>query len=112
MLFFTRALHGLHLFDTTNVDIQKLRKAFFFPNTPVDQKSILANMRSEKQMRKSNHIAKDKFISIVCDNWIHNNPITAGDVQRSNKVVASYAMLSIVMPSPYTTLLMTLLLTL
>ena len=33
--------------------------------------------------RKVNHLAKDKFIRIVKNNWIRNNPDTVGDVRRS-----------------------------
>ena len=36
--------------------------------------------------RKENYIAKDKLIQIVRDNWIRNNPVTVGDVQRSYKI--------------------------
>ena len=33
--------------------------------------------------RKINHVAKDKCIRIVKDNWIRNVPITIGDIRQS-----------------------------
>ena len=36
--------------------------------------------------QKKNHIAKDKLVWIVKDNWIRNNQITVGDVRRSHKI--------------------------
>ena len=37
-------------------------------------------------IRKENHIAKDKIILIMHDNWIRNNPITVGDVPLYHKI--------------------------
>ena len=36
--------------------------------------------------QKTNQIAKDKFVRIVKDNWIQNNPITVGYVRISHKI--------------------------
>ena len=36
--------------------------------------------------RRINHVAKDKFVCIVRDNWVRNNPITVGDVNRSHQI--------------------------
>jgi hypothetical protein len=36
--------------------------------------------------RKSNHVAKDNFLRIVKKNLICNNPVTIGDVKRSQAI--------------------------
>ena len=36
--------------------------------------------------QKEKHISKDKFVRVVKDNWIRNNPITVGDVRISHRL--------------------------
>jgi hypothetical protein len=83
---------GLYLLDTTNVDIHKLRQSFSFLNT-VDQNKKHFGKREVRKAdealllnRKSNHVAKDKFLRIVKNNLICNNPVTIGDVKRSQAI--------------------------
>lgn len=82
----------LYYYDASNIDMSKLKVAFSFLNTVSENK----NLYKEREVRKAtdaivlncrtNHIAKDKFIQIVKDNWIQNNPVTVGDVRRSHNM--------------------------
>ena len=36
--------------------------------------------------RKANHSENEKLIRIAHDNWIDNNPITVGDIKRSQNM--------------------------
>ena len=89
---FIRVLPGLYLFDASNVDLSKLRNAFSFLNTVSTNKSLFRNRDVRKANdaitlnRRINHVAKDKFVRIVRDNWVRNNPITVGDVNRSHQI--------------------------
>jgi hypothetical protein len=92
MIEFKRVIPGLYLFDTSDVDIYKLKEAFSFLNTVSQNKSYFKKRDVRKAddaiilNRKTNHISKDKFIRIVRDNWIRNNPVTVGDVNRSHAI--------------------------
>ena len=65
---FTRVIPGLYLFDTSDVDIYKLRQAFSFLNTVSNNKSYFKKRDVRKAddaitlNRKTNHVSKDKFI--------------------------------------------------
>jgi len=89
---FVRVLPGLYLFDASNVDLSKLRNAFSFLNTVSTNKDLYKSREVRKANdaitlnRRTNHIAQEKFVRIVRDNWIRNNPITVGDVRRSHKI--------------------------
>ena len=89
---FTRVSLGLYLFDASNVDMSKLRNAFSFLNTVVDNKKLFRARDIRKAddavrlNRRTNHIAKDKFAWIVSENKITNSPITVGDVNRSKLI--------------------------
>ena len=73
---FTHVLPGLYFFNASNVDLSKLSNAFSFLKTVSTNK----NMYRKGDMRKANdaivlnhrinHVAKDKFICIVRDNWV------------------------------------------
>ena len=82
---------GLYLLDTTVVDIHKLRQSFSFFNT-VDQNKKHFGKREVRKAdealllhRKSNHVAKDKFLRIVKNNLICNNPVN----RRCKKVTSN-----------------------
>ena len=89
---FIKVIPGLYLYDASNVDLTKLRCAFSFLNTVASNKSFLKKhdiRRADDALllnRRLNHITKDKFIRIVKDNWIRNNPLTVSDVQRSHVI--------------------------
>ena len=36
--------------------------------------------------RRLNHMAPSKFINAIQHNWIHNNPLTVGDIRRSHAI--------------------------
>ena len=83
---------GLYLYDASNIDMSKLRKAFSFLSTVSDNKKLFKARDIRKAddairlNRRTNHIAKDKFAWIVSENRILNNPITVGDVNRSKLI--------------------------
>jgi hypothetical protein len=89
---FIRGAPDLYYYDASNIDISKLKLAFSFLNTVSDNKKLYKKREVRKATdaiilnRRTNHIAKDKFIRIVKDNWIKNNPITVGDVRRSHNI--------------------------
>lgn len=92
---FTHVSLGLHLFDTRNVDMSKIRNACSFLNTGVGNKKLLRARDIHKvddTIRlncRTNQIAKDKkFTWIVSENKITNNPITVGDVNQSKLIYA------------------------
>lgn len=89
---FVRVDQGLYIFETSKIDINKLRQDFSFLTT-VDQNKKYFRRREITKAddavflnRKINHPAVDKFIRLVKDNWIRNNPITTGDVRRSHAI--------------------------
>ena len=83
---FTKAIPGLYLYNVSNVDLNKLRCAISFLNTVASYKSFF----KKRDVRRAddalllncrlNHIAKYKFIRIMKDHWIRNNPLTVSDV--------------------------------
>ena len=81
---------GLYVYDASHTDIPKLRQAFTLLTTIDSNQSQFRNREVRKAQdaltlnRQSNHMAKDKFQRIIKDNWLHNNPITINDVQKSN----------------------------
>jgi len=83
---------GLYAYDASRVDLPKLRQAFHFLNTIVDNKSLYRNRDLRKAddalvlNRKLNNVAKDKLQRIIRDNWIRNNPITINDVHPSRHI--------------------------
>ena len=87
---FKRITSRLYLFDTSQVDIHKLRFAFSFLTT-VDENKRFFQARDIRKAdeaaivnRKVNHMAKDQFLRVVKNNWIRNLPVTMNDVQRSH----------------------------
>ena len=90
-----KLIHGpspcLYYFDADNIHMSKLKLAFSFLNTVSENKNIFKNQEVRKAThavminRKTKKITKDKFVRIVKDNWIRNNPITVGDVRISQK---------------------------
>ena len=86
---FERHTSGLYFFDTSNIDIRKLKQAFIFLNTVSNKKSKYGKRDIRKAdeanvlSRRINHVVKDKFVRLVKDNWIRNLPFTVGDVHRS-----------------------------
>lgn len=74
VLKFKRFLPGLYLYDATSVDTSKLRKSFSFLITVVENERLFNKRDSRKANaattlnRRTNHIAKDKFIRVVKDN--------------------------------------------
>ena len=89
---FIRGPADLYYYDASNIDMSKLKLAFSFLNTVSENKKLYKKREVRKATdaivlnRRTNHIAKDKFIRIVKDNWIRNNPITVGDVRRSHNI--------------------------
>jgi hypothetical protein len=89
---FIRGPGDLYYFDASNIDMSKLKSAFSFLNTVSDNKQLYKNREVRKATdaialnRRTNHIAKDKFVRVVKDNWIRNNPVTVGDVRRSHDI--------------------------
>ena len=89
---FIRFLPGLYLFDASNVDLFKLRTAFSFLSTVASNKKNFKQQEIRKAddaiilNRRTNHVANNKFVRVVKDNWIRNNPVTVGDVRRSHKI--------------------------
>ena len=89
---FVRVDQGLYIFDTSKIDIHKLRQAFSFLTTVDQNKKYFRRQEITKAddavflNRKINHPAVDKFIRLVKENWIRNNPITTGDVRRSHAI--------------------------
>ena len=87
---FRRHCSGLYYFDASKVDLEKLKEAFNFLNTVTSNKSMYGKREIRKAEeanllnRRTNHIAKDKFLRIIKDNWIRNVPFTLGDVRRSH----------------------------
>ena len=83
---------GLYVYDASQTDLPKLRQAFHFLNTVVDNKALYRQRDIRKAddalilNRRLNHIAKDKFQRILRDNWILNNPTTINDVNRSRHI--------------------------
>ena len=89
---FVCILPGLYVFDATSVDLSKLRSAFSFLNTVASNKGSY-NKRDLRKAdaavtlnRRTNHVAEDKFVRIVKDNWVRNCPVTVGDVRRSHAI--------------------------
>ena len=88
-------IHGpsacTYCFDAGNIPISKLKLAFSFLNTVSENKKIFKNQEVRKSTdavmlnRKTDHIDKDKFVRILKDNWIINNPIKVGYVKRYHK---------------------------
>ena len=67
-------------------------EAFSFLNTVTDNKhmygkrDILKADEAKILNRKLNHVAKDKYVRLIKDNWIRNVPFTVGDVRRSHQI--------------------------
>ena len=84
--------NGLYYFDSSKVEMIKIRQAFSFLNTVSDNINLYKkrDVRRASQAislnRRINHPVKTKFVRVVKDNWIRNNPITVGDVQRSYNI--------------------------
>ena len=84
--------NGLYYFDTSNTDLIELRHAFSFLNTVSNNMKFFKKWEVRKASdaillnRKINHPSKDKFVRVIKDNWIRNNPITVGDVRRSHNI--------------------------
>ena len=79
---------GLYVCDASQLNLHKLSNAFSFLKT-VSQNKALFNSRDIRKAdeavtlhRRTNHMAEDKFLRVVGQNWIHNNPVTVGDVKR------------------------------
>ena len=83
---------GLYVYDATHVDLQTLHHAFQFLTTVAENKSFFQDREIRKAdaaillNRRLNHMAPDKFIRAVHHNWIHNNPLTVGDIRRSHAI--------------------------
>ena len=89
---FFRYSPGLYYFDTSNIDIPKLRNAFNFLNTVDNNKKYFGKRELRKAdlavllNRRINHVAKGKAIRIMKMSLIRNNPLTVGDVRRSHTI--------------------------
>ena len=89
---FFRHSPGLYYFDTSNIDIPKLRNAFNFLNTVDNNKKYFGQRELRKAdlavllNRRINHVAKGKAIRIMKMSLIRNNPLTLGDVRRSHTI--------------------------
>ena len=83
---------GLYFFNTSNVDLSKLKHAFNFLNTVDNNKKYFGQRELRKVdlaallNQRINHIAKDKAICIMKMSLIRNNPLTVGDVRRSHTI--------------------------
>ena len=83
--------NGLYYFDTSNVDLSKLKHAFIFLTTVEANKALFSRRDVRKAEdalslnRKINHPAEDKFERVVV-NKIRNNPVVIGDVKRSQAI--------------------------
>ena len=81
----------MYFFDTSNIDMSKLKLVFSFLNTVSKNNKLFKNREVRKLTDKvmlnwkTNHIAKENFFWVVKDNWITNDPITVGDLRRSHK---------------------------
>ena len=79
---------GLYLFDASNVDLSKLRNVFSFLNTVLYNIKMFRNRDAQKANdavklnHRTNHMAHDKFVRVVGNNWIRNNPVIVGDINR------------------------------
>ena len=83
---------GLYYFDTSKIDLSKLTQAFNFLTTVAHNKRIygardLRKADEAKELnRRINHVAKNKYIRLIKDNWIRNAPITVADIRRSHAI--------------------------
>ena len=74
VITFTRVTPGLYLFDSSNIDLHKLRHAFSFLNTVASNRNLFKQREARKAddaitlNRRINHSVKDKFIRIFWDN--------------------------------------------
>ena len=90
--FIGGTLPCLYYFNASNIHMSILKLAFLFLNTVSENKKLFKNQEVKKATdavmlnQKTNHISKDKFVRIVKNNWIRNNPITVGEVKRSHKI--------------------------
>ena len=72
--------------------MSKLNVAFTFLNTVASNKASFGQRDVRKAdeaillNRQTNHMAEEKFVRVVKDNWIRNCPVTVGDVRRSHKI--------------------------
>lgn len=89
---FERVDEGLYVFDASDLSSYKLMNAFTFLST-VDYNKQLYKARDVRKAdeaivlhRRTNHMAKDKFVRVIQQNLIRNCPLTVGDVRRSNKI--------------------------
>ena len=91
-IVFKKGEGRLYYFDTTAVDLHKLRLAFSFLSTVEQNKSVFGAREVRKADetillgRRTNHMAPDKFMRVIKDNWITNVPFTTGDVRRAQKI--------------------------
>ena len=89
---FTCREPGLYVYDATNVKTSTLHNAFQFLNTVSDNKNFFHDREISKAdaavvlNRRLNHMAPTKFIQAVHHNWIHDNPLTVGDIRRSHAI--------------------------
>ena len=67
----------IYYFDASNIHMSKLKLTFSFLNSVSENKKLFKNQEVQKATdavmlnRKTNHIAKYKFVRIVKDNWIN-----------------------------------------
>ena len=94
VITFERYQPGLYYLDASSINLSKLRSAFSFLNlNTVESNKKLFRTRDVRKAnealtlnRRTNHIAKDKFIRVVQSNRIRNCPVTVGDIRRSHAI--------------------------
>lgn len=93
VLKFERVIEDLYALDASKIDLSKLRSAFTFLLSTVEQNKSMFQARDVRQAdlaltinRRTNHMAKDKFARVVQNNLIRNCPITVGDIKRSHAI--------------------------
>src|SRR5210317_1268682 len=92
-LRFNRVSERLYALDASNINISKLNSAFSFLLSTVEDNKSMYRARDVRKAdeavvlnRKTNHMAKDKFVRVVKNNLIRNCPVTVGDIRRSHAI--------------------------
>src|SRR6056300_1048521 len=92
-LRFSRVSERLYALDASNINISKLNSAFSFLLSTVEGNKSMYRARDVRKAdeavvlnRKTNHMAKDKFVRVIQNNFIRNCPVTVGDIKRPHAI--------------------------
>jgi len=92
VLKFNRVSERLYALDASNISVSRLNNAFSFLSTVDSNKGMFKARdvrKADESMvlhRRTNHMAKDKFLRVVKNDLIRNCPVTLGDVKRSHVI--------------------------